>query len=163
MAHNETALYESKDFNVPPHRYGSDVESVLISEDKLQERIQELADKVSKDYADTDEDLLLICVLQGAVYFLTDFARALSIPPRIYCLAGPSYLTSTSSAGVVRLRKDLDREMERRDVPIVGDIIDSGLTWCRWLRNLEGRRPKSLEVIALLPKPEVVTADIDRY
>jgi len=163
MAHNETALYESKDFNVPPHRYGSDVESVLISEDKLQERIQELADKVSKDYADTDEDLLLICVLKGAVYFLTDFARALSIPSQIEFMAVSSYGNSTSSSGVVRILKDLDREIEGRDVLIVEDIIDSGLTLFWLLRNLEGRHPKSLEVITLLRKPEVVTADIDLY
>ena len=105
MAHNETALVESKDFNVPPHRYGNDVESVLISEENLQARIQELADKVSKDYADTEEDLLLICVLKGAVYFLTDFARALSIPSQIEFMAVSSYGNSTSSSGVVRILK----------------------------------------------------------
>src|SRR5699024_2624025 len=81
MAHNETALVESKDFNVPPHRYGNDVESILISEEKLQARIQELADKVSKDYADTEDDLLLICVLKGAVTSSRTLrGRCLSLP-----------------------------------------------------------------------------------
>src|SRR5699024_8642954 len=98
MAHNETALVESKDFNVPPHRYCNDVESILISEEKLQARMQELADKVSKDYADTEDDLLLICVLKGAVYFLTDCARAMSIPTQIEFMAVSSYGNSTSSS-----------------------------------------------------------------
>src|SRR5699024_416027 len=91
------------------------------------------ADKVSKDYADTDEDLLLICVLKGAVYFLTDFARALSIPSQIEFMAVSSYGNSTSSSGVGRVLKDLDREIEGRDVLIVEDIINSRPT-SAWLR-----------------------------
>src|SRR5699024_3911950 len=128
MAHNETALVEFKDFNVTPHRYGNDVESVLISEVNLQARIKELADKVSKDYADTEDDVLLICLLKVSVYFLTDFARSLSIPSQIEFMAVSSYVISTSSSGVVRILKDLDREIENRDVLIVEVIIDSGLT-----------------------------------
>ena len=161
MAHNETALVESKDFNVPPHRYGNDVESVLISEENLQARIQELADKVSKDYADTEEDLLLICVLKGAVYFLTDFARALSIPSQIEFMAVSSYGNSTSSSGVVRILKDLDREIENRDVLIVEDIIDSGLTLSWLLTNLKSRGAASVEVCTMLRKPEAAKVDID--
>ena len=161
MAHNETALVESKDFNVPPHRYGNDVESVLISEENLQARIQELADKVSKDYADTEEDLLLICVLKGAVYFLTDFARALSIPSQIEFMAVSSYGNSTSSSGVVRILKDLDREIENRDVLIVEDIIDSGLT-LKWLQqNLVSRGANSVEICTLLRKPKSVKTDVE--
>src|SRR5690625_7540024 len=115
MAHNETALVESKDFNVTPHRYGNDVESVLISEENVQARIQELADKVSKDYADTEDDWPLICVLKGAVYFLTDFARASSLPSQIEFLAVSSYGNSRSSSGAVRILEDLDRAIENRD------------------------------------------------
>src|SRR5699024_12573342 len=123
MAHNETALVESKDFNVPPHRYGNDVESILISEEKLQARIQELADKVSRDYADTEEDRLLICVLKGAVYFLTGFARALSIPPQIEFMAVSSYADATSSCRVVCILLDLDGESVDRDVLIVAAVL----------------------------------------
>ncbi|WP_300918017.1 hypoxanthine phosphoribosyltransferase, partial [Corynebacterium stationis] len=91
------------------------------------------------------------------------FARALSIPSQIEFMAVSSYGNSTSSSGVVRILKDLDREIENRDVLIVEDIIDSGLTLSWLLRNLKGRHPKSLEVITLLRKPEVVTAKIDLY
>ena len=72
-----TELHDTKDFNVPPHRYGDDVEAILISEDELQNRIQELADMVSEKYRDADDDLILVCVLKGAVFFLTDFALSL--------------------------------------------------------------------------------------
>ena len=156
-----TELHDTKDFNVPPHRYGDDVEAILISEDELQTRIQELADMVSDKYRDADDDLILVCVLKGAVFFLTDFARKLSIPAEMEFMAVSSYGNSTTSSGVVRILKDLDKEIAGRDVLVVEDIIDSGLTLSWLLRNLRNRNPKSLEVVTLLRKPEVQTAQID--
>ena len=156
-----TELHDTKDFNVPPHRYGDDVEAILISEDELQNRIQELADMVSEKYRDSEEDLILVCVLKGAVFFLTDFARKLSIPAEMEFMAVSSYGNSTTSSGVVRILKDLDKEIAGRDVLVVEDIIDSGLTLSWLLRNLRNRNPKSLEVVTLLRKPDVQTAQID--
>ena len=156
-----TELHDTKDFNVPPHRYGDDVEAILISEDELQNRIQELADMVSEKYRDSEEDLILVCVLKGAVFFLTDFARKLTIPAEMEFMAVSSYGNSTTSSGVVRILKDLDKEIAGRDVLVVEDIIDSGLTLSWLLRNLRNRNPKSLEVVTLLRKPDVQTAKID--
>ena len=123
-----TELHDEKDFDVPANRYGDDVEAILIPEDVLQERIQELADMVSEKYRDSEEDLILVCVLKGAVFFLTDFARKLSIPAEMEFMAVSSYGNSTTSSGVVRILKDLDKEIAGRDVLVVEDIIDSGLT-----------------------------------
>ncbi|PAT03426.1 hypoxanthine phosphoribosyltransferase [Corynebacterium hadale] len=154
-------MYTKKDFNVPANRYGDDVEAILLTEDDLQARIQELADMVSEKYKDAEQDLILVCVLKGAVFFLTDFARKLSIPAEMEFMAVSSYGNSTTSSGVVRILKDLDKEIADRDVLVVEDIIDSGLTLSWLLKNLNGRGPKSLEVITLLRKPEVQTAKID--
>lgn len=156
-----TKLHDKKDFNVPTNRYGDDVEAILISEDALQTRIQELADMVSAKYRDAEDYLMLVCVLKGAVFFLTDFVRKLSVPSEMEFMAVSSYGNSTTSSGVVRILKDLDKEIEGRDVLVVEDIIDSGLTLSWLLKNLKGRAPKSLEVITLLRKPEVQTAKID--
>ena len=152
---------DDKFYDVPENRYGRDVESVLISEEEIKQRIKALADKVSKDYA--GNDLLLVCVLKGAAVFLTDFARELSIPSEMEFMAVSSYGNSTTSSGVVRILKDLDRDIEGKDVLIVEDIIDSGLTLSWLVRNLRNRNPKSLNVITLLRKPEVVTAKLDLY
>ena len=154
-------MHDKKDFAVPANRYGDDVEAILIGEEELQSRVQELADMVSEKYADSEHDLLLVCVLKGAAFFLTDFARKLSIPSELEFMAVSSYGTSTSSSGVVRILKDLDRDIAGRNVLIVEDIIDSGLTLSWLIRNLEGRSPASLNVVTLLRKPEVVKADID--
>lgn len=154
-------MHDKKDFAVPANRYGDDVEAILIGEEELQNRVQELADMVSEKYADAEQDLLLVCVLKGAAFFLTDFARKLSIPSELEFMAVSSYGASTSSSGVVRILKDLDRDIARRNVLIVEDIIDSGLTLSWLIRNLKGRNPASLDVVTLLRKPEVVKADID--
>lgn len=154
-------MHDKKDFAVPANRYGDDVEAILIGEEELQNRVQELADMVSEKYADAEQDLLLVCVLKGAAFFLTDFARKLSIPSELEFMAVSSYGASTSSSGVVRILKDLDRDIAGRNVLIVEDIIDSGLTLSWLIRNLEGRSPASLNVVTLLRKPEVVKADID--
>ena len=154
-------MHDKKDFAVPANRYGDDVEAILIGEEELQSRVQERAEMVSEKYADSEQDLLLVCVLKGAAFFLTDFARKLSIPSELEFMAVSSYGASTSSSGVVRILKDLDRDIAGRNVLIVEDIIDSGLTLSWLIRNLEGRSPASLNVVTLLRKPEVVKADID--
>ena len=154
-------MHDKKDFAVPANRYGDDVEAILIGEEELQSRVQELADMVSEKYADSEQDLLLVCVLKGAAFFLTDFARKLSIPSELEFMAVSSYGASTSSSGVVRILKDLDRDIAGRNVLIVEDIIDSGLTLSWLIRNLLGRNPASLDVVTLLRKPEVVKAEID--
>ncbi|HIX79523.1 MAG TPA: hypoxanthine phosphoribosyltransferase [Candidatus Corynebacterium faecipullorum] len=156
-------MHDNHDLAVPAHPYGEDIKNVLITEDDLQARIQEMADRVSEKYRNTDEDLILVCVLKGAVFFLTDFARKLAIPSQLEFMAVSSYGNSASSSGVVRILKDLDRDIEGRDVVIVEDIIDSGLTLSWLIRNLQGRQPRSLEVVTLLRKPEVVKADLDLF
>lgn len=160
---NNVEMADQKDFNVPTNPYGDDIESVLISEEKLKERIREMADRVSEEFKDSEEDLILVCVLKGAFYFLADFSRMLSIPTQSEFMAVSSYGNSTSSSGVVRILKDLDKDIEGRNVLIIEDIIDSGLTLSWLMRNLKNRNPKSLNVITLLRKPERLTASIDMF
>jgi hypoxanthine phosphoribosyltransferase len=124
----------------------------LVPEDRLAQRVRELAAEISRDYA--DGDLLLVGVLKGAVFFLSDLMRHLEIPVEVDFMAVASYGSATKSSGVVRILKDLDAVIEGRDVLIVEDIVDSGLTLQYLLRNLAGRDPRSLEVCALLVKPE---------
>ena len=156
-------MHDNHDLAVPAHPYGEDIKNVLITEDDLQARIQEMADRVSEKYSNADDDLILVCVLKGAVFFLTDFARKLTIPSQLEFMAVSSYGNSASSSGVVRILKALDRDIEGRDVLIVEDIIDSGLTLSWLIRNLQGRQPRSLEVVTLLRKPEVVKAELDLF
>jgi len=156
-------VHDNHDSAVPAHPYGEDIENVLVAEDSLQERIQEMADRVSEKYSNAEDDLILVCVLKGAVFFLTDFARKLTIPSQLEFMAVSSYGNSASSSGVVRILKDLDRDIEGRDVVIVEDIIASGLTLSWLIRNLRGRQPRSLEVVTLLRKPEVVKAELDLF
>jgi hypoxanthine phosphoribosyltransferase len=143
--------------------YDGDIASVLITEDEVRDKIAELARQVGKDYAESctgTNDLLLVGVLKGAVMFMTDFARALPLPVQLEFMAVSSYGSSTSSSGVVRILKDLDRDIAGRHVLIVEDIIDSGLTLSWLLKNLESRQPASLEVCTLLRKPDAVTVDV---
>ena len=128
------------------------VTEVLIDRDVLQRRIHELGEEISSDYA--GRDLLLVGVLKGAVFFMADLMRNLTIPCEIDFMAISSYGDSTDSSGVVRILKDLDINIEGRDVLIVEDIIDSGLTLSYLMRNLEAREPASLEICALLTKPD---------
>ncbi len=127
------------------------VAEILIEQDALQARIVELGEEVSADYA--GRDLLLIGVLKGAVFFMSDLMRRLTVPCEIDFMAISSYGAATDSSGVVRILKDLDINIEGRHVLIVEDIIDSGLTLSYLLRNLEARQPATLEVCALLTKP----------
>ncbi len=143
--------------------YPGDIKSVLLSEDQVQARVAELGVLVGDDYRDVvgDQDLLLVTVLKGAVMFVTDLARAIPLPTQLEFMAVSSYGSSTSSSGVVRILKDLDRDINDRDVLIVEDIVDSGLTLSWLLRNLATRHPRSLRVCTLLRKPDAMRADVD--
>ena len=141
--------------------YPGDIKSVLLSEDEIRARTVELGEHVGRDYADCDQDLLLVTVLKGAVMFVSDLARAIPLPTQLEFMAVSSYGSATSSSGVVRILKDLDRDIAGRDVLIVEDIVDSGLTLSWLLRNLATRHPRSLRVCALLRKPEAVRDDVD--
>jgi hypoxanthine phosphoribosyltransferase len=134
------------------------VADVLIEEDVLRARVVELGDEISRDY--DGRELLLIGVLKGAVFFMADLMRQLTVPCEIDFMAISSYGASTDSSGVVRILKDLDINIEGRDVLVVEDIIDSGLTLSYLIRNLEAREPASLEVCALLTKPERREIDV---
>jgi hypoxanthine phosphoribosyltransferase len=125
---------------------------ILVQADELQHRVREIAAEVSRDYA--GKDLLLVGVLKGAVFFLADLMRHLDIPCEVDFMAVASYGSTTESSGVVRILKDLDAPLEGRDVLIVEDIVDSGLTLQYLMRTLHARGPASLEVCALLTKPE---------
>ena len=124
------------------------VGEVLIDEGALAGKITELADEISHDYA--DRDLLLIGVLKGAVFFMADLMRQITVPCEVDFMAISSYGGSTDSSGVVRILKDLDINIQGRDVLVVEDIIDSGLTLQYLIRNLSAREPASLEVCALM-------------
>jgi len=145
--------------------YPGDIKSVLLSSEAIQGKVAELGARVGTDYrgilAENSQDLLLITVLKGAVFFVTDLARAIPVPTQLEFMAVSSYGSSTSSSGVVRILKDLDRDINDRDVLIVEDVVDSGLTLSWLLRNLATRRPRSLRVCALLRKPDAVRADVD--
>ena len=128
------------------------VGEILIGEEELQARIRELGVEISTDYA--GRDLLLIGVLKGAVFFLADLMRELTVPCEIDFMAISSYGAGTDSSGVVRILKDLDINISGRDVLVVEDIIDSGLTLSYLMRSLKARKPSSVEICALLTKPE---------
>ena len=126
------------------------IEEILISEQALQERIRELGEQIAGDYA--ERNLLLVGILKGAVMFMADLMRALPIPLEMDFMAISSYGTSTESSGVVRLLKDLDEPIQGKDVLIVEDLIDSGLTLQYLNENLQRRSPASLRVCTLLDK-----------
>ena len=124
---------------------------VLISSERLQARIDELAADINRDY--TGLRPVLICVLKGAVFFMADIARRLDIELEMDFMAVSSYGSSTDSSGVVRILKDLDMDIEGRNVLIVEDVIDSGLTLKYLTKNLNSRHPASLDIVTLLDKP----------
>ncbi|AZI59615.1 hypoxanthine phosphoribosyltransferase [Nakamurella antarctica] len=143
--------------------YTEEIAATLITSQTLQAKIAELAVAVAADHHNPKPPLL-ICVLKGAVMFVTDFAMALPIPSELEFMAVSSYGSATSSSGVVRILKDLDGDITGRRVVIVEDIIDSGLTLSWLLKNLQTRGPASIEVVALLRKPDAVKVDVDvRY
>ena len=124
---------------------------ILIEEDVLQARVRELGAEISRDYA--GRDLLLVGVLKGAVFFMADLMRELTIPCEIDFMAISSYGAGTDSSGVVRILKDLDLNISGRNVLVVEDIIDSGLTLSYLVRSLTARKPASVDICALLTKP----------
>jgi hypoxanthine phosphoribosyltransferase len=134
------------------------VGEVLIDQETLAARVAELGAEVSADYE--GRDLLLIGVLKGAVFFMADLMRHLTVPCEVDFMAISSYGDATDSSGIVRILKDLDINIEGRDVLVVEDIIDSGLTLSYLIRNLESREPSSLEVCALLTKPSRREIDV---
>src|SRR5580704_6333398 len=130
----------------------------LVEAEALSSRVRELAQEVSRDYR--GRDLLLVCVLKGAVFFASDLMRHIDIPCELDFMAVASYGSATDSSGVVRILKDLDAPIEGRNVLIVEDIVDSGLTLQYLMRNLGSRNPRTLEVCALLTKPERRKVDL---
>jgi hypoxanthine phosphoribosyltransferase len=135
-----------------------EIGEVLVAAEDLSRRVAELAARISEDYA--ERPLLLIGVLKGAMFFLSDLMRLIDIPVEVDFMAVASYGSATDSSGVVRILKDLDVAIEGRDVLIVEDIVDSGLTLQYLLRNLGSRNPRTLEVCALLTKPERRKVDL---
>jgi hypoxanthine phosphoribosyltransferase len=129
-----------------------EIGEILVQGDDLQHRVRQLAEDISRDYE--GRELLLVGVLKGAVFFLSDLMRHLTVPVEVDFMAVSSYGSSTDSSGVVRILKDLDQPIAGKEVLIVEDIVDSGLTLSYLLRTLRAREPLSLEVCALLTKPE---------
>ena len=139
-----------------------DVSEILIDPGALQRRIGELGGELSADY--DGRDLLLVGVLKGAVFFMADLMRKITVPCEIDFMAISSYGAATDSSGIVRILKDLDISIEGRHVLIVEDIIDSGLTLSYLMRTLEAREPATLEICALMTKPERRQIDVEvRY
>jgi hypoxanthine phosphoribosyltransferase len=138
-----------------PHR---ELGEVLVTAEQLQQRVGELGEQISRDYS--GRSLLLVGVLKGAVFFLSDLMRFIDVPVEVDFMAVASYGSATDSSGVVRILKDLDASIEGRDVLIVEDIVDSGLTLQYLIRNLGSRNPSSLEVCALLTKPDRRKVDL---
>lgn len=137
----------------------ADVERVLISEEQIQARTAELGRQITEDYA--GKDLLLVGVLKGAVMFMVDLSRAIDLPVALDFMATSSYGASTKSSGVVRILKDLDRSIEGKDLLIVEDIVDTGLTLKYLIDILRERGPASIQVCALLNKQKSRKTDVE--
>jgi hypoxanthine phosphoribosyltransferase len=135
-----------------------DIEEVIVSAEQIDAAIVELAGKIDADYSDREP--LLVGVLKGAAMFMSDLARALERPSTMEFMAVSSYGSGTKSSGVVRILKDLDRDIGKEHVLIVEDIIDSGLTLSWLLKNLAARHPASIEVVTLLRKPDAVKVHV---
>jgi hypoxanthine phosphoribosyltransferase len=139
-----------------------DITDILLTEEQIQEKLQEVADRVAADYE--DKDLVLVGVLKGAVMVMADFSRALPFPVPIDWMAVSSYGAGTRSSGVVQIRKDLDTDIHDKHILIVEDIIDSGLTLSWLLDNFASRGAASIEVFALLRKPDAAKVHVEcRY
>ncbi|MEL7647823.1 MAG: hypoxanthine phosphoribosyltransferase [Sedimentibacter sp.] len=136
-----------------------DIKNILIAEDVLQAKVAELGAKITEDYR--DKELLLVCVLKGAVIFVSDLMRKIDLPLDIDFMAISSYGSNTQSSGVVRILKDLNQSIEGRHVLIVEDIIDSGLTLSYLAENLKARGPASVEICTILDKPSRRTTQLD--
>ncbi len=143
--------------------YDADIERVIITEDELRAKVGQLAKQVATDYESAD-DLLLVCILKGAVMFMADFSRALAAvggpAVELEFMAVSSYGQGTTSSGVVRIIKDLDRDITDKNVIVVEDIVDSGLTLSWLLRYLESRSARTVDVVALFRKPDAVKVPV---
>jgi hypoxanthine phosphoribosyltransferase len=139
--------------------FEGDIERVLITDEEIQGKIRELGDRITEDYR--GKELLLIGVLKGAFVVMADLSRHIRLPLQFDFMAVSSYGAATKTSGVVRILKDLDHDIDGHDVLLVEDIVDSGLTLAYLLRNLRARRPATLEVCALLRKPEVQRVALD--
>ena len=142
-----------------PEDVADDLERVLLTQEQIVLRVAELAAEVEADY-NLDQPLLLVGVLKGAAMIMSDLARALSIDVQMDWMAVSSYGSGTTSSGVVRILKDLDADVDGREVLVVEDIVDSGLTLSWLLSNLASRRPKSVKVLTLLRKPEALKVEV---
>ena len=142
--------------------YEPDIDRVLITSEEIQDKLRDMGERITADYA--GRQLLLVGVLKGAFVVMADLARNIRLPLEFDFMAVASYGTATKTSGVVRILKDLDHELEGRDVLLVEDIVDSGLTLNYLLKNLRARRPRSLEVAALLQKKDIQQVPIElRY
>jgi len=147
---------------VQPENVEGDLAHVLLTEEQISDRIAAIAAEIDEAYQ--GRDLLLVGVLNGAVMVMADLARALSIHANMDWMAVSSYGSGTTSSGVVRILKDLDGDVEGRDILIVEDILDSGLTLSWLLKNLRSRKPASLEIFTLMRKPDALKVDVEpRY
>jgi hypoxanthine phosphoribosyltransferase len=143
--------------------YDADIDRVIISEEQIKEKIAELAKQVAADHSGAEGGILLVCVLKGAVMFMADFSRALGNygpSTEMEFMAVSSYGQGRTSSGVVRILKDLDRDITGRHVLIVEDIVDSGLTLSWLMKYLESRAPETVEVVALFRKPDAVKVQV---
>jgi hypoxanthine phosphoribosyltransferase len=136
----------------------ADIEEVLVSAEQITARITELAKEIDADYAGREP--VLVGILKGAAMFMSDLARVLERPSTMEFMAVSSYGSGTQSSGVVRILKDLDRDIAGQDVLIVEDIIDSGLTLSWLLKNLKARNPSSISIVTLLRKPDALKVDV---
>jgi len=136
-----------------------DIEQVLITEDEIQAKVATLGKEITEDYR--GKDLLLVGVLKGAFTLMADLSRAIAIPCEFDFMAVSSYGSSTQTSGIVRIMKDLDLEITGRNVLIVEDVIDSALTLSYLIRNLRSRNPESLDVCAMLSKPDAQKVKLD--
>jgi hypoxanthine phosphoribosyltransferase len=137
----------------------NDIEKVVFSEEQLQAKVQELGEQISRDYA--GKCPLVICVLKGAFIFMADLVKNVTVPLELDFMAVSSYGASTKSSGVVRIMKDLDVSVEGRDVLIVEDIIDTGLTLSYLIEVLQGRKANSIRVVTLFDKPARRTTNME--
>ncbi len=139
---------------------GNDLSSIVLTTEQIDTRIREIAAEIDVDYANSEKPLLLVGVLKGAVMVMADLARAVSISVEFDFMAVSSYGSGTKSSGVVRIIKDLDIDLAGRDVLIVEDILDSGLTLSWLIKNLKSRHPKSVEVMTMMRKPDAIKVEV---
>ncbi|MFO7152717.1 MAG: hypoxanthine phosphoribosyltransferase [Bacillota bacterium] len=129
-----------------------DIKEILITEEEIKKKLKELGEKITQDYRDKD-DVLIVGVLKGAVLFIADLIRHIDLPVKLDFMAVSSYGASTESSGIVRILKDLDQDVEGKNILIVEDIIDSGLTLSYLYNMLKSRKPASIKICTLLDKP----------